>query len=96
MMAESRVTLVSEVGIGMGGRGHSLVERVAFTGNGGRAIAANGRQKARLTEIGLRFGLQRGCGMRSISVPLAVLTTVVATVRTSTAGTVDAEEVLDF
>lgn len=34
--------------------------------------------------------------MRTISVPLAVLTTVVATVRTSTAGTVDAEEVLDF
>lgn len=43
MMAESRVTLVSKVRIGLGGRGHTIVERVALTGDGGRAIAANGR-----------------------------------------------------
>ena len=57
MMTESGWALVVEIRVGVGGRGHSIVERVAFARNGLGAIAGDVRDEPRLSEARLRFML---------------------------------------
>jgi hypothetical protein len=52
-MAQCRGALVRKVGIGVGGGRDGIVEGVAFTGDGLRAIAGDVRHEPRLAEARL-------------------------------------------